>query len=55
MITCQVHAAKLAKIWSSAYFVFNYLDKRQDDNESNSCKLVVDWLIVLMLLFTGDE
>ena len=35
--------------------MFNYLNKRQDDNESNSCKLVVEWLIVLLLLFTGDE
>ena len=43
------------KYWSSAYFVFNYLNKTQDDNESSSCKLVVDWLIVLLLLFTGNE
>ena len=35
--------------------MFSYLNKRQDDNESNSCKLVVDWLIVLLLLFIGDE
>ena len=34
--------------------MFNYLNKLQDDNKSNSCKLVVDWLIVLLLLFTGD-
>ena len=35
--------------------MYNYLNKKQDDNEYNSCKLVVDWLIVLLLLFTGDE
>ena len=35
--------------------MYNYLNKRLDDNESNSCKLVVDWLIVLLLLFMGDE
>ena len=35
--------------------MFIYLNKKQDYNESNSCKLVVDWLIVLLLLFTGDE
>ena len=33
----------------------NYLNKRQDDNGSNSCTLVNYWLIVLLLLFTGDE
>ena len=64
MIKCQGHAAQVKvmailsnypKYWSSAYFVYNYLNKRKDDNEFNSCKLVADWLIVVLLLFTSDE
>ena len=34
--------------------MFKYLNKRQYDSESNSCKLVV-WLIVLSLLFRCDD
>ena len=33
--------------------MFDFLNKRQDDNESTV--LVVDWLIVLLLLFGGVE
>ena len=36
--------------------MYNYLNKPgKDDYKSNSCKLVADWLIVLLLLFRGDE
>ena len=31
------------------------LFKYNDDNECNSCKLVVDRLIVLLFLLTSDE
>ena len=31
------------------------LFKYNDDNECNSCTLVVDWLIVLLFLLTGAD
>ena len=35
--------------------MFKYLNKRQDDNESNSRQFVVDCLIVVLLIFTDVE
>ena len=56
--TGQGHGHLIIKISQNigqvhAYFVYNYLNIRKD--ESNSCKLVADWLIVLLLLCTVDE